>query len=308
MAVHRINRIITERGDTLEHYGWYGSCTTAAATQAKYVTIPGFTSTSLADGVRVVVRFNYGQTYNGMPTLNVSGTGAKNIYTRTSGGPAGRYEWEAGQIVPFVYYNGTWNIEDGTHASTTIYGKTRLSDVALDYRNDVAATPESGMGRLNLIAVSSVWGGNDAVVSLLSASTPAASGWLDEGGYSRCELPITEQQAQAMEDALNQNPSSMRAIKVTYRDVSFFRFYDIQTDADLYYEGYDQTSGVGIVLSYTELVITVNPGDGGAYPVKIELYTGGAANIMTYPLMEQYMKSNGYLTLADLPVYDGSVT
>lgn len=307
MAVYRINKIITDHGDALEHYGWYGSCTTAAATQAKYVTIPGFTSNSLADGVRVVVRFNYGQTYNGTPTLNVSGTGAKTIYTRTSG-PAGVNEWAAGQIVSFVYYSGVWYIEDGTHASTSHYGKTRLSGDAFDYSNDVAATPGGGMARLNHIAVSSVWGGNDDVVSLFSASTPAASGWQNYGDYSRCELTITEQQAQAMEAALNQNQSSMRAIKITYRDISFFRFYDIQTDAGLYCEGYDSTSGVGIILAYSEFGITVNPGDEGAYPVKIELYTGGTANIMTYPLMERYMKAKGYLTLADLPVYDGSVT
>lgn len=307
MAVHRINRIITDQGDTLEHYGWYGSCTTAAATQAKYVSITGFTSNSLADGVRVVVRFNYGQTFNGTPTLNVSSTGAKTIYTRTSG-PAGKNEWAAGQIVPFVYYGGSWYIEDGAHASTTAYGKTILSGDLFDYRTDVAATPSGGMARLNHIAVSSVWNGVDDVVSLFSTSTPVASGWIDEGDYSWCELTFTEQQIQAIDNALNQYPSSMRAIKITYRDISFFRFYDIGWDAALYFEGYDATSGVRIVLSYTELVITVNPGDGGAYPVKIELYTGGAANIMTYPLMEQYMKANGYLTLADLPVYDGSVT
>lgn len=306
-TVYRINRIITDQGDMLEHYGWYGSCTTAAATQAKYVSISGFTSSSLADGVRVVVRFNYGQTYNGTPTLNINYTGAKPIYTRTSG-PAGKNEWEAGQIVPLVYYGGSWYIEDGAHASPSIYGKTRLSNDALDYSNDIAATPGSGMARLNLLAVSSVWGGYGEVVTSFSASTPAASGWQDAGEYSRCELPFTEQQAQAIVSALNQNPAAMRAIKITYRDISFFRFYDIQTDADLYYEGYDQASGVGIDLTETALAIMVNIGDEGAYPAKIELYTAGAANIMTYPLMEQYMKSNGYLTLADLPVYDGSVT
>lgn len=306
-AVYRINRIITDQGDMLEHYGWYGSCTTAAATQAKSVSIAGFNSSSLADGVRVVVRFSNGQRYNGTPTLNVSSTGAKTIYTRTSG-PAGRYEWEAGQIVPFVYYSGSWYIEDGTHASPSIYGKTILSGDAFDNRNDVAATPLGGLSRLNHIAVSSVWGGDDDVVSLFSTSTPAASGWIDEGGYSRCELPFTEQQTQAMDNALNQYPLSMRAIKVTFHGISFFRFCDMAGEAYLYCEGYDSTSGVGIVLSGTSLVITVNPGDEGSFPAKIELYHAGAADIMTYPLMERYMKTNGYLTLADLPVYDGSVT
>lgn len=306
-AVYRINRIITDQGDMLEHYGWYGTCLTAAATQAKTVSIAGFMADSLDNGVRVVVRFNYDQLYNGTPTLNVSSTGAKYIYTKTSV-PAGRYEWSAGQIVSFVYYNGMWFIEDGARASTIAYGKTILSGDAFDNRNDVAATPLSGLSRLNHIAVSSVWGGDDDVVSLFSTSTPAASGWIDEGGYSRCELPFTEQQIQAMDTTLNQYPLSMRAIKVTFRGISFFRYCDIGGDAYLYCEGYDSTSGVGIVLSGTELLITVNPGDEGSYPAKIELYHAGAADIMTYPLMERYMKTKGYLTLADLPVYDGSVT
>ena len=307
MGVYRINRIVTESGDRLENFGWYGVCLTAAATQAKSVSISGFTADSLENGVRVVVRFNYGQLYDGTPTLNVSSTGAKSIYTKTSG-PAEQYEWPAGQIVSFVYYNGIWFIENGAHASAIGYGKTILSGDLFDYRNNVAATPSGGMARLNHIAVSSVWDGVDDVVSLFSTSTPVASGWIDEGGYSRCELRFTEQQMQDMDNALNRYPSSMRAIKVTYRDISFFRFCDIGVGAYLYCEGYDSTSGVGIALSGTELTITVNPGDEGSYPAKIELYNAGAADIMTYPMMERYMKTKGYLTLADLPVYNGGVS
>ena len=305
MAVHRINRIYTERGDTLEHFGWYGSCTTAAATQAKIVSIAGFSSNSLADGVRVVVRFNYAQTYNGTPTLNVNSTGARAIYTRTST-PAGRYEWSAGQIVPFVYYSGVWYIEDGDHASTSSYGKTILSTSAIDTSSDRAATPSSGLARLNLIASSNVWNGVETVETVFSSTTPAAGDWVTLVDYSFCEHYFTSQEAQDISTALNQYGASMRMLRVTYRGAEFCYWLNIGNN-DIYLDSHDATAGIGVELYNTALTIKVAPGEEGAYPVKIELYTGGSAGIMTYPMMESYMKSKGYLTLADLPVYNGGV-
>lgn len=55
----------------------FGICDTAAATSAKTVSINGF---ALYDGVCVTVRFTNGNTA-ASPTININGTGAKNIYT-----------------------------------------------------------------------------------------------------------------------------------------------------------------------------------------------------------------------------------
>lgn len=55
----------------------FGICNTAAATAAKTVSVNGF---ALYNGVCVTIRFTNGNTA-AAPTININGTGAKNIYT-----------------------------------------------------------------------------------------------------------------------------------------------------------------------------------------------------------------------------------
>lgn len=126
--------------DTYEVAEWYGVCSTAAATQAKTVSISGFGSDQLVDGVKVTVLFSNAQSYNGSPTLNVSSTGAKQVIA--GGSYSGKGEWTSSQEVTFVYYNGYWNIEDGTHADITFYGKTKLSNTIADDAT-MALTPKA---------------------------------------------------------------------------------------------------------------------------------------------------------------------
>ena len=128
--------------NTYEVAEWYGVCSTAATTQAKTVTISGFTSEQLVEGCKVTVRFENGQTSSGFitPTLNVSSTGAKTIYL--GNGYADTYEWAGGQILTFVYYNNMWYIEDGIHATTSYWGKTKLTDT-ISNNSTMALTPKA---------------------------------------------------------------------------------------------------------------------------------------------------------------------
>jgi len=117
---------------------FYGVCLTAAATQAKTVSIDGLTA--LQAGDILVLLMSSGQTYNGAPTLNVNELGAITI-RRITGTNAGQYEWVAGQVVP-LFYNGThFIIMDGGLATTTYYGKTRLSSATDSTSESLAATP-----------------------------------------------------------------------------------------------------------------------------------------------------------------------
>lgn len=136
-------RILNLDNTNYEVGDWYGISNTAANTQTKTVTITGFGSNSLVDGVRVVVRFTYAQNYNGTIYLNVSGTGKKGVMYNGNEF-VGRYEWNAGQIVSFVYNAnvGVWLIEDGSHANTSYWGKTKLSNtIAND--STMALTPKA---------------------------------------------------------------------------------------------------------------------------------------------------------------------
>ena len=119
---------------------WYGVCSTAAATQAKTVTIEGVTE--LSEGLFILVSFTNDQTYNGVPTLNVNSLGAKNI-CRLTGTNAARYEWQAGEVLPLVYNGTYWVILDGGIATTTYYGVTKLNTSATSTSTSTALTPAS---------------------------------------------------------------------------------------------------------------------------------------------------------------------
>ena len=118
---------------------YYGTCSTAAATQNKVVDCDGFV---LNTGVSIRVKFINNQTYNGAPTLNVNSTGAisvKSIGTTNSV----RYCWLAGEVVAFTYDGTNWIMEDAGIATTSYYGYTALTTSATNTSAARAATPAS---------------------------------------------------------------------------------------------------------------------------------------------------------------------
>ncbi|MGE9999750.1 hypothetical protein [Desulfovibrio sp. SGI.133] len=90
------------RGDILPLN--YGTCSTAAGTAAKVVSIPGF---ALATGAEVTVRFTVTNTASS-PTLNVNSTGAKGIRYKNAAVPSGYIV--ANKTYRFVYDGTYWQI------------------------------------------------------------------------------------------------------------------------------------------------------------------------------------------------------
>ena len=109
----------------------YGTCSTAAATAAKVVSLTGFT---LATGAKVSVKFTVANTAS-LPTLNVNNTGAKPIY-HMGGAITPRYLM-ANKIYTFIY-DGT-NFELVGNGNHVVAGKAPGSTLGL------AATAE-GIG------------------------------------------------------------------------------------------------------------------------------------------------------------------
>lgn len=118
---------------------FYGTCSTAAGTQAKVVTCVGFT---LLTGVNIRVKFTNAQDYNGAPTLNVNGTGAISVKSNGTTN-ASRYYWKAGEIVSFTYDGTNWLIVDGGIADTTYYGMTKLVTSSTSTSTTTSLTPAS---------------------------------------------------------------------------------------------------------------------------------------------------------------------
>lgn len=85
----------------------YGFCETVTATAEKTVSLPGF---KLVTGARIAVKFRYSNgTVN--PTLNVNGTGAKNILT--FGAVKASEIWSSGSLLEFVYDGANYMIVNG---------------------------------------------------------------------------------------------------------------------------------------------------------------------------------------------------
>ena len=91
----------------------YGYCTTAANTAAKTVSLYTGSGTTadgtwaaadLFHGLTITVRFQYSNTASS-PTLNVNGTGAKDIYRygTTAPGTDEASSWKAQEIITFIY-------------------------------------------------------------------------------------------------------------------------------------------------------------------------------------------------------------
>jgi hypothetical protein len=82
----------------------YGECSTEAATAAKTVAVENF---ALETGAQVKVKFTVTNTASS-PTLNVDGTGAKNIMYRGSAISAGYLA--ANRVYEFVYDGTDWEL------------------------------------------------------------------------------------------------------------------------------------------------------------------------------------------------------
>lgn len=109
----------------------YGTCSTAAATVAKVVTMSDFDT--LINGMTIHVYFTYSNTAAN-PTLNVNSKGSKPIYKygTTVPGKTAETSWQAGSIVSFTYNttansNGCWIMNDHLDDNNTTYTPTTTS-------------------------------------------------------------------------------------------------------------------------------------------------------------------------------------
>ena len=85
----------------------YGTCTTAAGTATKTVTCPGFV---LNSGATITVLFSNANSVSGTTSLNVNGTGAREIRRVTGSAMSKPPVWNASGVVTFVYTGSYWLI------------------------------------------------------------------------------------------------------------------------------------------------------------------------------------------------------
>lgn len=151
---------------------YYGTCSTSSATAAKVVNVEG--AFVLEVGAAVDVRFTYTNTASA-PTINVNGTGAKAIKKYGSTAP-NTNQWYANSIVRFIYNGSYWIMQNGTTATTTYYGVTKLNSSTNSTSNTEAATPsavKAAMDKANAAQVKPTY----------TVSNLIASSWGQGGTY-----------------------------------------------------------------------------------------------------------------------------
>ena len=114
----------------------YGTCTTAAATAAKVVTLTDASGWELKQGASVAVKFSNTNTFSATAqdpvTLNVNNTGAKNIYYGGSANPTGTNTTAFGRAnyVNTYVYDGTYWVWTGSSAdNNTTYSAMSKSEL-----------------------------------------------------------------------------------------------------------------------------------------------------------------------------------
>ena len=104
----------------------FGTCSTAAGTSAKTVTLDDSMSFTLEKGASVFVKFTNSNTASN-PTLAVNGTTAKSIYRYGSTAPSttAKSSWQAGSVVHLVYDGSAWIMvgwlnDDSTYSNASL--------------------------------------------------------------------------------------------------------------------------------------------------------------------------------------------
>ena len=138
----------------------YGTCSTAAATAEKVVSLTGFT---LATGARIAVKFTVTNTA-ASPTLNVNSTGAKEIYYRGAAISAGYLA--ANRTYEFVYNGTQYDLIGDLDTNTD----TKVTAVGNHYTPSGGTTTSASGGTLTDITNSS------SGVQVLTGVTKDAAG------------------------------------------------------------------------------------------------------------------------------------
>lgn len=131
------HQTIVQDGITGATINRFGTCTIAAATAAKTVSITSGTVPTLnadASGLQVTVKFSNANTANN-PTLNVDNKGAKKIYHRGSQITTGTNKALLAGVCTFVYDNsldsdnGGWHLIGNYYDTTTDTKVTQLAAI-----------------------------------------------------------------------------------------------------------------------------------------------------------------------------------
>ena len=298
MATYNLRGITDSNGNYHQFYGvpYFGTCSTAANTQIKQVSISDFGSNLLTNGTRIIVKFTSAQNYDGIPYLKVNNTSAYSIqiHDGSVNAVAGYQEWGAGAILPFVYSNGHWIIEDGAHAGSSTYGKVRLDGVIKrdSYNAPTTDAVSTGINYIIMAAYDKSVDYDDTYQhqTLVNTSTPDVSSWEDHGDFFSYRISCNKA------NGFSGGEYSAQLFKITVDGNVYYKhcfLFNRSTTTDIYnyYENVDDVTKWLLISyydgdsqsSYIDFTATQNMAD--VHTIKVEFFDGGLAGFVSYPVL-----------------------
>ena len=307
-----VKTIAMPNGSEYEFVGkqWLGYCDSSSSSQTKTVTIASFTRADIKTGVRIAVNFRYGNSVDSI-SLNINNLQTNQVMISYYSGSylvaAGSGEWSAGAVIDFVFNGTYWEIINGSHATTSVYGKTRLSSNVYDSSSIDAVTPFAVASAIKSLVDTQYRGYDEGQIVLLDSTTPAASSWTQSGDYY--SYTFTNRPTVVINDYRSTN----RILKIKYADITdvFVFTFEGTYGPDIYnliYYEQDTDNNVTVNYNCNNGTITVNTNMQnyvGINPIKLEYYYSTTAGFVPYPLLKE--KLSGYLTLDTLPIWNGGV-
>lgn len=177
---------------------WYGTCTSSSYNNTKYVVNTDTGDFALVTGSILYVLFKYSSPAG--VTLNVDGTGEIQIkaYGTTD---LVQGQWGLNEVVGFVYDGEVFRLIDGYLASTSYYGKTKLSSSTSSTAVNLAATPSAVKQAYDLATTANTAAG-EAKTAAEGASQP---------GHTHSKSDITDFPTSMTPTSHNQAASTITA-------------------------------------------------------------------------------------------------
>lgn len=285
-------------GSEYEFFGrsYYGVYSNSGVTTTYAVDIPGFTQASLVAGVRVSIFFAYGSKQTNGKNLNVSSTGAKGIRLADSTFSAQQTAfnlppdlWTTGQVVDFVYDGTYWLVLPPApriwYGSCSTEASTAAKTTAINGLSDDAQTD-------GLVIAVYFENGNTAISPTLSVNSCAAR-------------MIANNATGSAAVSAGKFAAGMRLLMLRIDSYFDSRWVDIT------YNPISDSTGYTSSVTYASSTAVKT-----AYDKANSKYTKPSSGIPATDLapgvipsaVSELTNDAGYLTLADLPIYDGSVT
>lgn len=188
---------ITQDGIIGENVNRYAACSTAVGTAAKTASITAGTLETLTAGVKVSINFTAGTNTANNPSLNINGTGAKQIYHKGSRITSGNNKALLAGICDFIYDGTRWHLVGNyidTNTDSSAQVATNTSDIEtlqqqmadLLYKaisfSSVSVSPSSVLMGSTVSSVTVSWSLNKAPTTLKFNNTDVASDKLVQSG------------------------------------------------------------------------------------------------------------------------------